>query len=760
MHTATARNRSAGWLGSVVGLGSVRRVCVALVLALATGVQAQTIEVSPAIDTVFVFSGSEGGPFAAETTTTWTVANTDLVGLELSVVSSQVWLVPVPDGGTLPGRLLRDSTLDVLATLDADEAARLAPGVYTATISFLNLDNGAGNTDRTVTLRVAAAHFVTSPSFVNAFAAQNAASPASVSVTVTSVGTSDLSYAISWIARSWFTVDKTGGTVPGGGSDSFQVSFNPFGLGPGNYTAQLTVENLTNGAGTTHLPVSLTISASAAGAVLLLPDADMQVRGVAGFLPEIREASRLVNASDRYVLWQATVSEDWLSVSPSGGELAPEDQTAGGLDEQALEVRTNLATNDLPAGPHVGMITFENLTTGVPIATRVIRVVADPVLTLPGGAVGGVINVSPAGTGIAGGSPEQSTFDHGAVLTLTAIPNEGHQFEEWVTNIELDSLTDNPIVITMDESRIVGARFAPIVRTLALSISGSGTGTVKPTPAGVSLENALVFRYTDGEVVALNVEVDAGSVFSGWAGNVPAGLENDNPLELLMDRDRTITARFEPIVTLSVQVTGDGEVIVDPDLDAYPAGSEVTLTAEAADAFEFSRWDGDASGVSAVLTVTLDASKTIEAIFVPEGTGTGTDVEEFSLFIDVTGDGVVSPGGGRFEAGTNVTLVATPGIGSAFSGWEGDASGTELATTVLMDQVRSVRAVFSAEPPAEQPGDSGNDQAGRLCGVLGWANLSLFGLSWAAFCQVSRRRGFAVDRERGNVVVNRERRPR
>ena len=290
---------------------------------------------------------------------------------------------------------------------------------------------------------------------------------------------------------------------------------------------------------------------------------------------------------------------------------------------------------------------------------------------------------------VAGGRREQWTVAEGAVDARTAIPNEGQQCEEWVTKIELDSLTDNPIVITMAESRIVGARFAPIVRTRALSISGSGTGTVKPTPAGVSLENALVFRYTDGEVVALNVEVDAGSVFSGWAGNVPAGLENDNPLELLMDRDRTITARFEPIVTLSVQVTGDGEVIVDPDLDAYPAGSEVTLTAEAADAFEFARWDGDASGVSAVLTVTLNTSKTIEAIFVPEGTG--TNVEEFVLFVDVAGDGVVSPGGGRFEAGTLVTLVATPGFGPACLGRAGAARGAGRVTRFLVVLVGRVR---------------------------------------------------------------------
>ncbi len=708
-----------------------------LLLSLTALVEAQTIDVIPAGDTVFVYSGFEGGPFEAQTPTTWTVEDVDNVGLELNVVSNQPWLVTTPASGTLPGRF-RDSTLDVLAALDVQEAVRLAPGLYTAVVSFINLDTGLGNTERTVNLRVGAAHLSVSPAFVNAFAAQNAPSPTPVDVAVNAVGTTDLNYALSWVPRSWFTVDKTGGTVPGAGTDHFSVLFNSFGLEPDTYSAHITVENITNGAGTTHLPVSLTVSAASAGAVLLVPDADMEVRGVAGLLPPIRRESRLVNQSDRFVLWQASASDEWMSVSPAGGELAPGDQNPGGLDEQTLEVRTNLAANDLPAGSHVGTVTFENLTTGVPIATRVIRILADPVLTLPADAVGGVIEVSPTGVAVAEEPSSRRAFDFGAVVTLTAIANESYQFEAWVTDIQLEFPQDNPIVIPMDSSRTVGAIFRPILRTLTLSVSGEGTGTVKPRPSGTSVENTLVFRYTDGQLVTLDAQADAGSMFAGWAGNVPSGEDRNNPLEMLMDRDRTITAKFEPVVTLSVKVTGNGAVAVDPDLATFAAGTVVTLTAEPADAFEFAGWEGDADGFGAVLTVTLDTSKTIEAIFVPEGSSPG--VAEFMLFVDVVGDGVVSPSGGEFEADTTVTLIATPGIGSLFLQWEGDASGTGLTTTVLLDKSRSVRAVFETDPSAERPVDGGNAPSARLCGTLGWASLSMLGLSWATLTRARRRR--------------------
>ncbi|UCC31751.1 MAG: hypothetical protein JSU86_05630, partial [Phycisphaerales bacterium] len=678
-------------------------VVAALMMAAGAAATAQTIDVTPDSGTVFAFSGFEGGPFVADTPTTWTVRDADGVGLDFSVLSDKAWLRPDPAGGTLPPTFL-DPTVEISASLDGRETAGLAPGVHSATVSFINLENGAGDTARTVTLTVAPASFSVSPAFVNAHAVQNGPSPAPVTVTLASNGQTDLNYTLSWVARSWFTLDKTGGTVPAGGTDTFTVLFNPFGLGPGTYTARLTVVNTTNGAGTASLPITLTVSSSAAGAVRLLPDADIEVAGPEGELdlPAGGQESVLINSSDRFVLWSAAASDNWVSVMPSGGELAPDDRTSRGPDEQSIVVRANLAANDLPAGSHTATVTFENETTGVPIGTRLVRALVDPVLTLTAGLVGGEITASPNGIAVAEEQSNRLVFDFGEVVMLTAVVHDGYQFEGWASDVPPDSPQDNPIVIVLDSSRTISAAFVPITHTLTLSASGTGTGTTRPTPTGVFVDNALVSRYYDGAEVTLEAEADAGSTFVGWAGNVPFGEEQNNPLVVLMDRDRTITARFEPVVTLQVNVLGGGEVSVEPDLDVYPSGAEVTLSAVPDEAFVFTGWGGDATGVVPVLTIVLDGDKDIEAVFGPEGqdNGNGDDVDVVALVLETVGDGQVSPTAREFEVGAMVTLVATPAVGSVFARWEGDASGTDLTITVLMDRDRTVRAVFEEDPSA------------------------------------------------------------
>lgn len=737
MQTATVSGRAAGQFRTLC-FRSIHGLAAWVVLqgfvAPAIG---QTIDVTPDEATVVRFSGPEGGPFRAETATTWTVEDVDNVGLDLNVLSDQLWLDVEPSEGTLPGRFL-DSTLDISAVLNADEAELLAPGVYTAHVSFLNLDTGEGNTQRTVEISVSAAHLSVSPAFVNAFATVNGSSPFPITVTVTAVGTTDLNYSLSYVPRDWFAVNKSGGTVPGGGSDTFTVFFSAYGLIPQTHTADITVRNLTNGAGTTRVPVALTVSPASTGALTLSPNEDLEVTGVAGELTPASQGSRLSNGSDRYVLWEATTQERWISISPAGGELAPNDGALSTLDQQLLEIRTNLAINDLPAGSHIGTVTFENLSTGVSIGSRLVRVVADPVLTLPADSAAGVVEASPAGEELSLSPAKRLAFGFGTAVTLTAMASEGYRFDGWVTDLELESDMENPLVVAMDASRTIGAIFSPVLRTLTLSVSGSGTGTVKPDPSGNMMENALVFRYTDGQSVNLEAQEDGGSIFAGWSGNVPAGAEHDNPLEVLMDRDRVITARFEPVVTLSVEVSGDGTVAVDPEQASFAAGSVVHLTAQPAEGAEFSGWSGDASGTQALLTVTLSADTAILATFVPEGTGpSNPGGTTFQLFVDVTGDGVVSPSGGEFDAGSAVTLVATPGVGWIFSQWEGAATGTELVTSVVMDSNKTVQAVFETDP------NSGSGGAGRpltrLCGAMGWSTLSIFMLSWVSLCWVRRR---------------------
>jgi hypothetical protein len=713
--------------------------------ALPAITSAQSLYVNPDADVTIQYVGPEGGPFAAQTVTSWTLDDIDDAGFDFAVSADQPWVAPAPASGDFGP--LGTQTRTVTANLVAADANQLAPGVYESVVSFTNLASGAGDTSRTVQLTVAPASFSVSPPFVNGFAALNGIAPAPVTVTVVGSGSVDLNYVVDFLASSWFTASKSSGTVPAGGIDSFEVLFNPIGLDAGTHTALIRVQNATNGAGTTQVPVTLTVVSSGSGAVTLSPDKDIVVSGAASLLaPPAAQVNELVNHSDRFVLWEATASDEWLTVAPSGGELSPSG-SAGGFDEQRVDIRANQGVNSLVAGVHVGTVTFENLTTRVPISTRVVVIKADPVLSLPVAIVGGTINELPFGTEL---SSTKQRFDLGEVVTLTANVAEGYEFAGWVADFELLDPMANPLVVAMDTSKSLGASFAPILRTLNLGFTGSGTGTVTALPEGLFTQNELITRHAAGVEVELSAEADAGATFAGWTGNVPAGRENDNPLVLVMDRDRTIAARFETEVRLTVNVSTGGLVQIEPEQASYTVGTVVTLTASPEEGFAFAGWGGDASGTSAVITVRLDGNRQVQATFSEPGAG---EPEQFRLSVVIDGKGTVSPPGGMYDPGDSVLLVATPDVGFAFVGWSGDADGEDLAVSLVMDNDRSVQARFTEEGSgAPQPNPGGN---GVGCGSLGLIGPMIFALYSMALVRARSRRARVVPAgaERRNQVT-------
>ncbi|MDO8630507.1 MAG: hypothetical protein Q7R41_08435 [Phycisphaerales bacterium] len=726
----------------------------ALVSTAAAPVRAQQIQVAPDANTVFTFSGFEGGPFLPNTLTTWKLDNADPGDAAFTVTSNQSWLQVAPADGNVGG--LFTSNIDIEASLNAAEAANLAPGLYSATVSFNNLTNGDGNTTRTVRLTVAPANFSVTPSFISATATLNGPNPAEVVVTLQSNGQPVLNYELGWTARSWFSVDRAGGTVPGSGSDSFKVSFSIAGLDPGTYTSQIDVTNTTNGAGTRQLPVSLTVKSKGAGAITLLPNEDIEVRGPVGDLPPMTQRSTIVNDGEKSVTWNAVLDAPWVSVTPSAGELAGADGLAGGLDERNIDIRVNVAAQSLPAGSSTATVTFQttiiNLitgtTTGIAFGTRVVHVVADPVLALSMPAVGGKITTDPPGTLVdpATSTTKRLSFDFGEVVVVTATPGDGYEFRGWAGDFPEDAQTTNPIILPMDASKNLGALIAPILRELSLSTVGGGSGTIDMAPTGVEIENALTARYTNGTNVTLTAAPDAGAVFRGWSGNVPPGEELSNPLTMMMDRERVISARFEPAVSLDINVIGGGSVTVNPDLPAYAAGMTLILTAVPDESFVFSNWSGDATASDNPLTLTLGGGTSIIATFVAGsdsgGGGSGGDGNTAKLFVDILGDGVVTPGGGTYVKGATVTVIATPGLNSTFVRWEQAATGSDLVTTVIMNADQTVRAIF--EPVNDSGGrpNPGGSGPGTIpaCGAVGFLALPMLLLGWATLAGWTRRR--------------------
>ncbi|MDZ7361899.1 MAG: InlB B-repeat-containing protein [candidate division KSB1 bacterium] len=73
----------------------------------------------------------------------------------------------------------------------------------------------------------------------------------------------------------------------------------------------------------------------------------------------------------------------------------------------------------------------------------------------------------------------------------------------------------------------------------------------------------------------------------------------------------------------------------------------------------------------------------------------------YTMTVNTSGSGNVTldPPGGVYDAGTNVTLTATPGSGYQFSGWSDDLTGSTNPATITMDVNKNVTATFTALPP-------------------------------------------------------------
>jgi hypothetical protein len=143
-------------------------------------------------------------------------------------------------------------------------------------------------------------------------------------------------------------------------------------------------------------------------------------------------------------------------------------------------------------------------------------------------------------------------------------------------------------------------------------------------------------------------------------------------------------------VTLTININGQGSTGPVKGMHKYDTGSKITITASPASGWVFDSWGGDIYGSNESITINMSADKTITAYFKE------VSDEKYSLSIKVSpsGAGAVIPGKGTYEAGTNVTLNASPASGWKFVRWEGGVSGNSNRTTVTMNSNKNITAYF------------------------------------------------------------------
>jgi Divergent InlB B-repeat domain len=105
----------------------------------------------------------------------------------------------------------------------------------------------------------------------------------------------------------------------------------------------------------------------------------------------------------------------------------------------------------------------------------------------------------------------------GSVVTLTALPDPHSRLAGW------SGCDSEPgpgeCRVSMAAARSVTASFGPLLRTVAISIGGAGTGSVVSAPAGVDCRGSCTAGFLDGTSVTFTAVPAPGSIFTGWGGS-------------------------------------------------------------------------------------------------------------------------------------------------------------------------------------------------------------------------------------------------
>jgi uncharacterized repeat protein (TIGR02543 family) len=148
-----------------------------------------------------------------------------------------------------------------------------------------------------------------------------------------------------------------------------------------------------------------------------------------------------------------------------------------------------------------------------------------------------------------------------------------------------------------------------------------------------------------------------------------------------------------PTYTLTTSVTPSegGKISVSPQKSNYVKGSQLILTPEPNENWVFKQWEGDATGSTTPLQLTLTANKNVVGVFVKR---------DYPLTIKIEGEGTVeekivsNPSGREYPHGTTVELTPKPKVGWEFEGWSGDLSGNESPKRITVDKQKNVTAKF------------------------------------------------------------------
>ena len=174
-----------------------------------------------------------------------------------------------------------------------------------------------------------------------------------------------------------------------------------------------------------------------------------------------------------------------------------------------------------------------------------------------------IVSASEGGTTDNTGGTQNENID----VIITAIPAEGYIFSEWSGSADG---TTNPLTVSMSTDKSITANFTRIQYTLNLFKVGEGTISQEIISAARTSED-----YNVGTSVRLNATPSSGWIFSSWSGS---STSTANPIDLIIDKTKTITATFVECTTVSIGVVGNTAPLNVISIDVTQVGCDNTIS--------------------------------------------------------------------------------------------------------------------------------------------------------------------------------------
>ncbi len=244
--------------------------------------------------------------------------------------------------------------------------------------------------------------------------------------------------------------------------------------------------------------------------------------------------------------------------------------------------------------------------------------------------------------GLLGGLPGEVPVIYAETVTYTYDSNG--------QLIKADYGGGNTITYTYDEAgNMVGLVAGGQVQKYKLTVSksGTGSGTVASTPAGINCGTDCEQAYDPNTGVSLTATPAAGSAFSGWSG----ACSGTGGCSVTMDGDKTVVATFQQQASQSYSLTvnktgtGEGTVTSSPSgiacgsdySETYSKATKVKLTAKADANSSFAGWSGAGCSGTKTCSVNVNADLSIAASF-------PTKIPDISVSQNAVDFGVVAIG--------------------------------------------------------------------------------------------------------------------